>query len=296
MQTTPKFNLKKAQDSDNADLLVFINQNMDLIEQYLDERKVIIIQSSQPTGISANTLWINTNVAPYTLNRYNGSTWNQVGGGGDADTLGGKTYGQIESRIFARGTGVTAPGTDANAEGSSSIASGNYSHASGRGTKANGLAQTAIGQYNEQQGAPSAKTDTDYVFIVGNGTGDGNRSNAATVNWRGDLEIKGNIYSDSVDIWTSENLDLLQTRLEQMPLNTYRSGKDANGQFVTVEYFRQNGTLFSSSVLSGTTDSFGNYPTRTQTFYDTNGATILKQVSYNRTFDVDGDFISEVIE
>jgi hypothetical protein len=77
-------------------------------------------------------------------------------------------------------------------------------------------------------------------------------------------------------------------------IETHRSGKDTNGKFVTIDYKRQDATLFMKSVLSGTIDALGNYPTRTETYYALNGITVLKTITYTRTFDSDGDIISEV--
>jgi hypothetical protein len=81
-------------------------------------------------------------------------------------------------------------------------------------------------------------------------------------------------------------------KLEQHGSETHRSGKDANGKFTTVEIKRQDGTLFMKSVLSGTVDANGNYPTRTETFYA--GTTEIGNIIYSRTFDADGDLLTEV--
>jgi hypothetical protein len=84
-------------------------------------------------------------------------------------------------------------------------------------------------------------------------------------------------------------------KLDQNGVEIHRSGKDANGKFTTVEVKRPDGTLFMKSVLSGTIDTNGNYPTRTESFYDEVGTTQIASVAYSRTFDVDGDLLTEVI-
>jgi hypothetical protein len=86
----------------------------------------------------------------------------------------------------------------------------------------------------------------------------------------------------------------LMEALEREGVETHRSGKDANGKFTTVEFKRQDGTLFMKSVLSGTVDANGNYPTRTETFYQVNGTTSIASIVYSRTFDADGDLLTEV--
>jgi hypothetical protein len=74
--------------------------------------------------------------------------------------------------------------------------------------------------------------------------------------------------------------------------NVYKSGKDANGIFTTVDYKRADGTLFARSVLSGGTSP--QYTTRTITYYGTDGTTVIKTDTYTLTYDADGDLISEV--
>lgn len=73
--------------------------------------------------------------------------------------------------------------------------------------------------------------------------------------------------------------------------NMYRSGKDANGIFVTLEYKRTDGTLFKKSVLSGGTSP--KYTTRTVTYYAANGTTVLLTKVYTLTYTGD-DLTSEV--
>ena len=88
---------------------------------------------------------------------------------------------------------VVANGNGAHAGGMSTTATGDYSHsmgyktsaygqsssAFGEGTVATSPHQVVIGKYNE------IDTNGDYVFIIGNGTDDNNRSNALAVTWNG---------------------------------------------------------------------------------------------------------------
>ena len=97
----------------------------------------------------------------------------------------------------AEGFGAKATGIGSHAEGWGSLAEGrashaenggtaigNYSHAGGAGTIAQGAEQTAIGSYNIAQGNPTGHSNTDYAFIIGNGT-TVSRSNAFAVDWNG---------------------------------------------------------------------------------------------------------------
>ena len=98
----------------------------------------------------------------------------------------------------AEGNGSTASGYGSHAEGCfPTTASGDASHAQNYGTVAQGFAQTVIGTYNKKQGLPTRwqRTDTDYAFIIGNGENDTDRSNALTVDWKGNIEASGNITS-----------------------------------------------------------------------------------------------------
>jgi hypothetical protein len=86
----------------------------------------------------------------------------------------------------------------------------------------------------------------------------------------------------------------LMEALQREGVETHRSGKDANGKFTTVDFKRQDGSLFMKSVLSGTVDANGNYPTRTEYFYKADGITQITSIVYSRTFDADGDLLTEV--
>lgn len=79
---------------------------------------------------------------------------------------------------------------------------------------------------------------------------------------------------------------------EQLTYKTYRSGKDTNGIYTTVEKKRSDGTLAEKSQLSGGTSP--NYTTRTITYYGLNGTTIEKTVTRTLSYDGDGDWLSEV--
>jgi len=74
--------------------------------------------------------------------------------------------------------------------------------------------------------------------------------------------------------------------------SVYKSGKDSNGIFTTVDYKRTDGTLYARSVLSGGTSP--QYTTRTITYYASNGTTALRTDTYTLTYDADGDLINEV--
>lgn len=76
-------------------------------------------------------------------------------------------------------------------------------------------------------------------------------------------------------------------------LKKERSSKDNKGVFTTVTYKRKtDNTLYAKSVLSGGISP--QYTTRTVTFYDVTGVTVLATVTYTLNYDLDGDWIGEV--
>lgn len=140
----------------------------------------------------------------------------------------------IGNYSFAEGDGTTASGDYSHAEGSYTTASGNYSHAEGNITTASGdyshaegFNTTASGHYSHAEGIDTtasgdhshaegigtiASYDSDqhvqgkfniedssrtYADIIGNGTKDTARSNAATVDWSGNAWYAGDVYVGS---------------------------------------------------------------------------------------------------
>ena len=77
------------------------------------------------------------------------------------------------------------------AEGYETVASGDDSHAEGNSTKASGQYSHVQGKYNIED------TSNIYADIIGNGTSDTARSNAATVDWEGNAWFAGDVYTGS---------------------------------------------------------------------------------------------------
>lgn len=121
------------------------------------------------------------------------------------------------SDSHAEGTATKAVASEAHAEGYYTIARGGYAHAEGNRTIAGGLAshtqnegtetafnaQTVMGTYNTKDARPTTAVHPNgsagygnYALIIGNGTADGSRSNAMTLDWKGNLKAYGTI-SDS---------------------------------------------------------------------------------------------------
>lgn len=96
-----------------------------------------------------------------------------------------------ERDAHAEGYYTTASEHEAHAEGYYTTASGRYSHAQNCYTTAQRKSQTALGEFNLLDTAGTTTTRGDYAVIVGNGTATNARSNALTVKWDGETELKG---------------------------------------------------------------------------------------------------------
>ena len=103
---------------------------------------------------------------------------------------------------FAAGQSVEASGAASQAFGQKSVASGSMSAAFGNNTSATGRSSFVVGQFNVADDNP---VDTShgsgarkYIFIVGNGTADNDRSNAITVDWDGNLVATGAVTASNI--------------------------------------------------------------------------------------------------
>lgn len=106
----------------------------------------------------------------------------------------------------AEGSTTTASGVSSHAEGDYTTASGASSHAEGYGTKASSQFQHVQGKYNIED------KDRKYAHIVGNGAGDAKRSNAHTLDWKGNGWYAGKLSqegtpTDDKDLATKKYVD-----------------------------------------------------------------------------------------
>lgn len=116
----------------------------------------------------------------------------------------------------AEGYGSLASGYGSHAEGSTTTASGASSHAEGYGSKASSQFQHVQGKYNIEDKARK------YAHIVGNGAGDAKRSNAHTLDWKGNGWYAGKLSqegtpTDDKDLVTKKYVDD-NILLEQLPI------------------------------------------------------------------------------
>lgn len=94
-------------------------------------------------------------------------------------------------------TGPQGPAGSSGNMGLSATATGVQALAIGTGVNAQGYRQIALGSYNLLMGDSNAQAFTadgsDYIFILGNGTDGGTRSNALTVQKNGNTTINGSL-------------------------------------------------------------------------------------------------------
>ena len=138
----------------------------------------------------------------------------RIGGDGKLYTAPGVT--DISTKMDANnpvGTGSfsmnrkagTEIGVNSHAEGNNTTASGYISHAegnnttaSGYGSHAEGYMTVASGNHSHVQGKRNIEDSSSiYADIIGNGTSDTARSNAATVDWNGNAWFAGDVYTGS---------------------------------------------------------------------------------------------------
>lgn len=98
--------------------------------------------------------------------------------GADAHSEGQYTKARSHAS-HAEGVSTTAINSAAHAEGNGTVARGQNSHCEGLGTIAAGQNQHVQGKYNVED------SNNTYAMIIGNGTSDGNRSNAFALKWDG---------------------------------------------------------------------------------------------------------------
>jgi hypothetical protein len=127
-------------------------------------------------------------------------------------------YGSLASGYgsHAEGSTTTASGVSSHAEGDYTTASGASSHAEGYGSKASSQFQHVQGKYNIED------KDRKYAHIVGNGAGDAKRSNAHTLDWKGNGWYAGKLSqegtpTDDKDLATKKYVDD-NILIEQLPI------------------------------------------------------------------------------
>lgn len=181
---------------------------------YTSEGMTVTLNTAATDGqVVAITYTTTSAVNSFTFGRRTGNTGANSTAIGDAEAAGEFSFASglgshaVALSSHSEGMGARSQGTAAHAEGQETTASGQASHSEGRNTTATGayshaqnertiaqgMAQTALGAYNVAQGSKTSRASSDHAVIVGNGTADSARSNAATLDWNGDLWVAGTV-------------------------------------------------------------------------------------------------------
>ena len=122
----------------------------------------------------------------------------------------------------AEGSSTVASGDVSHAEGAGTISSGVNSHAEGEETVANHRCQHVFGRFNILD--PSTTENFamgEYIEIVGNGNSSNNRSNARTLDTRGNEVLAGKL---TVGTGPTNNLDVATKKYVDDALNELDTG------------------------------------------------------------------------
>lgn len=139
---------------------------------------------------------------------------------GDDTEANGTASFAVGDGSIANGFGAVAMGVGNTANGDGSVAMGQYSSttniystaigqramalashstAIGLGTVAATMGSVALGMYNKEEGTPNIKADSDPIFTIGSGTGEGNRKNALKLTRVGNLFLNGILQNPGSD-------------------------------------------------------------------------------------------------
>ena len=148
----------------------------------------------------------------------------------------------IASQSFAHAEGhtTTSSGLASHSEGQGTVASGLASHSEGFYTKATGQHQHVSGKFNVED------TNNKYSEIIGNGSGDDNRSNARTLDWNGNEELLGNL--KFMDCDSSPDFSTYETNPVEPSIKWKEKGY--GDKFEIRPYFRSTGDENFLGVLA----------------------------------------------
>ena len=142
------------------------------------------------------------------IGEYSSASGNDVEASGSYSHAEGRDTIASDGATHAEGDGTKATNWGAHAEGCNSTSSGYYSHVEGYYTKASSDHQHVQGQYNIED------TEGKYAHIVGNGAKDQTtnwkevRSNAHTLDWKGNAWFAGDVQANNVPHVISEDVVL----------------------------------------------------------------------------------------
>ncbi len=177
-----------------------ISGNVLTLENALYPNSIAIVQYETSDYLATNgktmVLGVNENV-PLATGAYSASVGTENQPSGNKSMTVGSGCRTVDPNTLASGSDCLAGGEESVALGMSAKAVGIASFAQGGNVIAYGPYQHAIGRFNE------IDTDGKYPLVIGNGTANGARSNALTVDWDGRLWLAGNVTATSIELKTN---------------------------------------------------------------------------------------------
>lgn len=147
---------------------------------------IVPYETTDYHAMNGKTMMLGVNESvPLAVGAYSASVGTENQPSGDKSMTVGNACRTVNSKAFASGGACLAAGEASVAHGVSAKAVGIASFAQGGNVVAYGPYQHAIGRFNE------IDIDGKYAFAIGNGTANGNRSNAFAVDWQGYVDSRG---------------------------------------------------------------------------------------------------------
>lgn len=130
------------------------------------------------------------------------------------------------------GMGTWAGGDNSIALGFSSTTREHGAIAIGEGTEANQIGQVVLGAFNELTTETNVTTDSDSIFVIGNGTAWDARSNAFIIKRNGDTQVSGTLTVGGHSVLTQDTADTRYFQKSQI-LRVAPAGDIDMGEFQT---------------------------------------------------------------
>mgnify|MGYP004713727755 CR=1 FL=1 len=193
-----------------------------------------------------------------------------------AEGEGTKAKGQTS---HAEGDNSIAEGISSHAEGSYAVASGITSHAEGEGTKAYGKSShaegsftTASSNYQHVQGKYNIEDKSNkYAHIVGNGKSGMERSNAHTLDWKGNAWFAGKLSQEGTPTedkdlvtkkYVDDSRDNLVSNIYGNNIYNFQITEDEFNSLCNLLYNDGNNKIALNSISSDTLNTIINGHTR----------------------------------
>ena len=240
--------LPKPRNTEEWELYVYCLYNKDDSEMVIDTSNLISKENPVFTGSISMNRKEETTIGEYsvaigkTVEASGGCSYaegkNTTASGWSSHAEGEETKAKGQTS-HAEGDNSIAEGISSHAEGSYAVASGITSHAEGEGTKAYGKSShaegsftTASSNYQHVQGKYNIEDKSNkYAHIVGNGKSGMERSNAHTLDWKGNAWFAGKLSQEGTptedkDLVTKKYADAsLENKVDKSQLSFNSDGE-----------------------------------------------------------------------